>query len=121
MKLSVGAVVCEQSVQSGTLDSTLVKIMSCESSANGSASYYAEKDGSYVYTKPIDEAPAPPPSSFPEDSPAVSMQTVAPVLEQQPTQNKTFGEALQSIPPIYLLGGGLLLWFLIAGKKKKRK
>lgn len=130
MKLSVGYVQCNEQPTEGTLDATLIKVMSCENATNGGSVQTVYTNGQTEILYPKDPLPIypvdpiaidnpPPPPPLPEDQPAETMLTIAPTTEPplpDPTQVQTSG----SINPL-LIGGGMLLLFLLLGKKKKRK
>jgi len=127
MKLRVGYVQCDEQPVEGSLDQTLIRVMSCNDATNGGSVQTVYQNGTtdILYPKdplpiyPVDpivvDNPPPPPPPLPEDQPADTMQTITPTtIDPVPATVKESDNTL-------LIGGGLLLLFLLLGKKKKRK
>lgn len=120
--MNVGYVQCYEQPTDGSLDSTLIRVMSCNNVENGGSvqTVYTNGDTQILYPKdPIAvDSPPPPPPPLPEDQPAEAL-TIAPTDPLPETMPVTTNEAGNN--NALLIGGGLLLLFLLLGKKKKRK
>jgi len=127
MKLRVGYVQCDEQPVEGSLDQTLIRVMTCNDATNGGSVQTVYQNGQTEILYPKDPLPIypvdpivdnPPPPVLPEDQPAESMQTITPTTtDPLLTPATTAGGSDNTL----LIGGGLLLLFLLLGKKKKRK
>ena len=126
MKLRVGYVQCYEQPQEGTLDATLIKVMSCNDVQNGGSVQTVYTNGGtevlyptdpiYIPKDPVVYDNPPPPPPLPEDQPAETMQTITPTTTAiEPTTNEAGSNNT------LLIGGGLLLLFFLLGKNKKKK
>jgi len=121
MKLRVGYVQCDETAAEGSLDQTLIRVMTCSNATNGGSvqTVYTNGETDIIYPKdPIAvDYPPPPPPPLPEDQPAETLQTITPTTTQ-PLQATADGFGMDNT---LLIGGGLLLLFLLLGKNKKKK
>jgi hypothetical protein len=120
MKLRVGYISCNEAPAEGSLDSTLLSVMNCNSYTNGGGYY----DGGVIIQPDPVYYPKDPilPPALPADEPSETLTPVPiepPAMEVQ-TAIDTTPEETKPIPPALIIGGGLLLLFFLGKNKRKR-
>jgi len=119
MKLRVGYVQCNEQPVEGSLDQTLIRVMSCSNATNGESvqTVYTNGQTDIMYPKDPVVDILPPPPMLPEDQPAETMEAITPTTTEPGPAATTETGSNNTL----LIGGGLLLLFLLLGKNKKRR